>query len=470
MRRERGALQVGQDPADRVAPTGLDGLPKRAVRADEDRARDEELGNVHVERRLRGAERRGREVDEHRAVVDDEDVARVESSVRDAGRVQPGDLRRQSSSSSLVAHLIGRDRLERVDVRLACDDQCVAVGAEGRDHDFGNSNAGLCRHQGGERLVLDLLQSTGGGASRGILVREQPPLPRESLRVLRIAAEHARPAAGVRPCRARRIRRRRRVVRAVGLQVAHARPRARAARCEPARSAARPPPSRRSAARAPLRPDRVRRPASAPDGSAAPSTTAPRAASGTSAGGDHANRADELRPDDDDDRGRTGEPDLRVAPAGEQMRPRPGTSRTRRPDPGGRPCPTTADRRDEQIACEIPTSAHQNVDDDRGREPEQAEERGSPQRAGPAEHRRQRLSDVAVVSGRRRGDRCGQPDDDRGPDQEDRVDRSPVPAPRLGFGQQRDVPGSIGRRRRLVAGACRGRQDSTAMLTSKATE
>ena len=57
MGRQRGALEVGQDPADRVSPTGMDGRPKRAFRPDDDRTGDEKLGNVNVERRLRGAEK-----------------------------------------------------------------------------------------------------------------------------------------------------------------------------------------------------------------------------------------------------------------------------------------------------------------------------------------------------------------------------------------------------------------------------
>ena len=90
-----------------------------------------------------------------------------------------------------VAHLIVAIGLERRSVRLARHDQSVAVRAECRDHDCGYSDSGLCCHQGGKGLVLDLLESTNWSASRWILVREQPPLARQSLCVLRVAAEHS---------------------------------------------------------------------------------------------------------------------------------------------------------------------------------------------------------------------------------------------------------------------------------------
>ncbi len=106
--------------------------------------------------------------------------------MRDACLVHRGDLIAELVER-LVAHLIVAVGLERLKVGLARHDQGVAVRAEGRDHDCGHPDSGLGRHEGGESLVLDLLQPTRWCASRWILVREQSPLARESLCVLRVA-------------------------------------------------------------------------------------------------------------------------------------------------------------------------------------------------------------------------------------------------------------------------------------------
>ena len=73
VRRERGALQVRLDARHGIAAS----RPSTAVasaRSGPTRhgAGDEELGHVDVERRMRSAERRRGEVDEHRPVLDDE--------------------------------------------------------------------------------------------------------------------------------------------------------------------------------------------------------------------------------------------------------------------------------------------------------------------------------------------------------------------------------------------------------------
>ncbi|MFL5576114.1 MAG: hypothetical protein ACJ79S_09120, partial [Gemmatimonadaceae bacterium] len=75
----------------------------------------------------------------------------------------------------------------------------------------------------------------------------------------------------------------------------------------------------------------------------------PRSRERNEAGGDHANRADELRSDNDDHRRRTGEPELRVTPARQQVR--------LEGQPIGLDCLTEedgrtdeADGRDEQVA------------------------------------------------------------------------------------------------------------------------
>jgi hypothetical protein len=177
--------------------------------------------------------------------------------------------------------------------------------------------------------------------------------------------------------------------------------------------------------------------------------------------GEHTDRANELRPDNDDDRGRSGEPELRIAPTRQQMR------LEREPigldDLTQNDCRADdAQCRDEQITHQVPTPAQHHVDDQHDRKPEHAEERRPPKGTGPPEHSRQRLRDVSVLSGRRRRDHCRQPDDDRREEQKGRVDRSPVAASRLGLRQQHDAPGTFGRRRRLVpTRACRRRQDST---------
>ena len=91
-------------------------LLQRALRPDENRARDEELGHVDVECGLRGAERRGREVDQHRGVVDDETLLALSRPWE-----MPAAWSRATSPTELVElirHLIGVASLERVDVRL----------------------------------------------------------------------------------------------------------------------------------------------------------------------------------------------------------------------------------------------------------------------------------------------------------------------------------------------------------------
>src|SRR6266550_3663412 len=128
--------------------------------------------------------------------------------------------------------------------------------------------------------------------------------------------------------------------------------------------------------------------------------------------GEQTDRANELRPDNDDDRGRSGEPELRIAPTRQQMR------LEREPigldDLTQNDCRADdAQCRDEQITHQVPTPAQHDVDDEHDRKPEHAEERRPPKGTGPPEHSRQRLRDVSGLSGRRRRDHCRQPDDDR---------------------------------------------------------
>src|SRR5436309_5707035 len=121
--------------------------------------------------------------------------------------------------------------------------------------------------------------------------------------------------------------------------------------------------------------------------------------------GEHTDRANELRPDNDDDRGRSGEPELRIAPTRQQMR------LEREPigldDLTQNDCRADdAQCRDEQITHQVPTPAQHDVGDQHDRKPEHAEERRPPKGTGPPEHSRQRLRDVSVLSGRRRRDHC----------------------------------------------------------------
>jgi hypothetical protein len=190
MRCERGALQVPQCAADGIAPAGFDGLAERAFVAYEDGARDEELGDVAVERRLWGTEGRWRQVDQHRPVVAHEHIAQIEPAVGDARGVEAVHLPPQVDER-LVADLIRAGSFEWLDLRLPRDHQCVADGAEGGDHDLGHSDAGLGGHEGREGLVLDLLQAAGRSAAGRVAVGQEAPAPGESLRVLRVVIEHA---------------------------------------------------------------------------------------------------------------------------------------------------------------------------------------------------------------------------------------------------------------------------------------
>ena len=104
--------------------------------------------------------------------------------------MESGDLPPQVFED-LVTHVVGRRQLERLDVRLARDDECVVLRAESDGDHLGNANAGLCRHQRCERFVLDLLESTDGCAARRITVGEEPPAARQPLRVLSVSTEHA---------------------------------------------------------------------------------------------------------------------------------------------------------------------------------------------------------------------------------------------------------------------------------------
>ena len=107
VRRQRGGLEIRLDAGHGFAEAGLDRPGQRALRADKAAGRDEELCHVDVERRLRGAERRGRQVDEHRPILaDGSTLLRLSRPWEMPARVQLGDLAHQIEDG-LVAHLVG---------------------------------------------------------------------------------------------------------------------------------------------------------------------------------------------------------------------------------------------------------------------------------------------------------------------------------------------------------------------------
>ena len=76
---------------------------------------------------------------------------------------------------------------------LARDHECVVLRAKSDGDHFGDADAGLCRQQRCERFVLDLLESTYGGAAGRITVGEEAPTACKSLRLLSVSTEHADP-------------------------------------------------------------------------------------------------------------------------------------------------------------------------------------------------------------------------------------------------------------------------------------
>jgi hypothetical protein len=189
MRCERSPLEVREHAAYGITPAGIHGLAQRAVGPDEDGGSDEELRHIDIERGPRRTQGRGRQVDQHRALVEHKDVARIEATVRNARLMKPRSLLPEGCEC-LVAHLVRGGPLERLDVRLTRDHERVSVGPErSRDH-LGHSNSRLRGHQRRQRLVLDLLQAPIRHAPRRIAVGQRTPAAGEPLGVLRIAAEH----------------------------------------------------------------------------------------------------------------------------------------------------------------------------------------------------------------------------------------------------------------------------------------
>ena len=110
------------------------------------------------------------------------------------GRLIPQILER------LVTDFVGARELERLGVRLPSRNDSVAVRAQGSRDDLWHPDSRMCRHQGRQGFVLDLLQTSVRDASRRIAVGERAPAAGQALSVLCIATEHAylqRPAARV---------------------------------------------------------------------------------------------------------------------------------------------------------------------------------------------------------------------------------------------------------------------------------
>ncbi len=97
MRGECRPLQVGQRTRHGVDADAFDGRGQRAVGTDQHGARDEQLGDVDVERRLRGTQGGCGEVDQDGRGGDDDHVARVEPAVRNPSRMKTSYLLPQQS-------------------------------------------------------------------------------------------------------------------------------------------------------------------------------------------------------------------------------------------------------------------------------------------------------------------------------------------------------------------------------------
>ena len=189
VRGERGTLQERDRALDRVSACAVERRVERAVRSDQHRRRDQQLGHVDVDSGWRRAERRDREVDEYRLPVDDHDVTPVEPAVRHARGVELGDLLPQRSEQ-LVGHGARRGVLERVDVGPAGHDERVPLRAERGCHHLGHAHPRLRGHHRRQRLVLDLLEPAHGCAPPRVPVRKRTPTARDPLCVLCIPPEH----------------------------------------------------------------------------------------------------------------------------------------------------------------------------------------------------------------------------------------------------------------------------------------
>ena len=320
-----------------------------------------------------------------------------------------------------------------------------------------------------QRLVLDLLQPPDRRAARWVSVGEQPPATSQPLGVLRVAAEHAHLQRAPVRVMADVLAPRRSADAPRTLKSPHLDPkrgergRARAPRAAcPPRIRTPAAPMRRPRGRAPAPPaHRTARRPRVPRHRRPPVGDEPR--------GEHSNRADELRAGDGDHGDHEREPQLGEAPPGPQVgldrepvcfdhtteharrlatRTLNATSRSR----------TKSQRRQRSASATIASARSKR-----------GQERRTPERRGPPEHRDQRLGDALVLvrsrlrdHGRERRDQCRRR-------KEHDVDRPAVPPPRIPSNEKTEMPGRARRDRLLVARPGRRRQEGT-WLTAQRSE
>ena len=438
MWRQRGGLQVGEGSFDRLVPHAVERGAERPLRAHQHRARDQQLGGVHVDRRLRRTERCRCPAPHHVVVADDDHVCGVQPAVGDPGGAQLADLAPELPEQ-LVAHRVRRPILERPDVGLARDDQRVAVRAQGGGDDPRRRDSGLRGHQGGQCLMLDLFQPA---------------------RPARCAAGRGRRASGIAASTA-------------GCPVHPGRGRAPSAdrpdsdeptysvepiRCRAAiRSSRTPTPSSTSARRTASavgtpsdepNATRTRMPAVRPsamlpralDGSAAPITTAPSPASAdrqatsfragaTSSGPATVNTATTTATLS------SGNPQLENTPVSTATQSESTSAAENRAEDAD-------DQHDcDKVTGERPSPVPHDVDDDHRSRDQRRGEDDSPERRRPVQELAQRHRRAGVRLGCRGRHQCDQSGRDREGREKDRVDGATVPAGRVCVDQQRKARG-----------------------------
>ena len=297
-------------------------------------------------------------------------------------------------SECRVPDLVGVRGFERLHVGLSGDHESVAVRAERGCHDRGDAHSRLRSHQRGQRLMLHLLESPHGGASRRIPVREQAPSPGDALRVLRVPSQESnlQRASG-------------RVVADV-LRVADALPRRRhqVARDDPeCEGGGADLLGRRHAGR---RAEREANDRTGPEPEREPCQSRGRGDRAEHHGAQgrerdeprrqHSDRPHELRANDHEYRCRCGQPELGVAPAREHMGLDREPVRLNRATEDARGREQDSDRC-EQIARKAPAATDKHCDDDDERKPEGGEERDAPERLRPSEHRCHGVLDCRVL-------------------------------------------------------------------------
>jgi hypothetical protein len=341
-----------------------------------------------------------------------------------------------------VVHVVRLEALERVDVRLPCDDECIPARSERGGDDFRDPHSRLRSEQCRQCLVLDLVQPPDSNAPRRIAVGKRAPTAGEPLSVLRIATEHAHTqwsSAGVATD----------VLRGTH-PLLERRPQFRY----------------RDAEGRERDPDLVRRRDAC---GSSECETRERGGAETEGQGAEGRRRERGAEDDGAERRERNEPDREQPHGSHELRADHGQNRGCARESQFRIPPLRQDvqlewkpigdddasedhsrcqqhqRRDKDVTREIPAPSQQHVHDDDDGEDERADEDGPPETACPAEDGRQGSCDLFVLLGSRRGDRGGQPDDERCDSEEDRVDRPAIAAAGLRLRQQAGGPHAIGR-------------------------